>query len=46
MSDQEIIERVQKNVERPTISTDTGLAAARQIGDIAEAENVEWAVRP
>ena len=44
MSDQEIIERVQKNVDSPTISTDTGLAAARQIGDIAEAESVEWAL--
>lgn len=44
MSDQEIIERVQKNVESPTISTDVGLAAARQIGDIAEAESVEWAL--
>ena len=44
MSDQEIIERVQRNVETPTISTDTGLAAARQIGNLAEAENVEWAL--
>ena len=44
MSDQEIIERVQKNVDSPTISTDTGLAAAKQIGDVAEAENVNWAV--
>lgn len=44
MSDQEIIERVQKNVDSPTISTDTGLAAARQIGDLAEAEKVEWAL--
>lgn len=26
MSDQEIIERVQRNVESPAISTDTGLA--------------------
>lgn len=44
MSDQEIIERVQKNVDSPTISTDTGLAAARQIGDIAEVEKIEWAL--
>ena len=44
MSDQEIIERVQKNVDSPTISTDTGLAAARHMGDIAEGENVEWAL--
>lgn len=44
MSDNEIIERVQKNVESPTISTDTGLDAARKIGSIAEGENVEWAL--
>ncbi len=44
MSDNEIIERVQKNVESPTISTDTGLEAARKIGKIAEGENVEWAL--
>jgi hypothetical protein len=44
MSDNEIIERVQKNVESPTISTDTGLEAARKIGEIAEGENVEWAL--
>jgi len=44
MSDNEIIERVQKNVESPTISTDTGLEAAEKIGQIAEAENVEWAL--
>lgn len=44
MSEQEIIERVQKNVDSPTISTDTGLAAARQIGDVAEGENVRWAI--
>ncbi len=44
MSDNEIIERVQKNVESPTISTDTGLAAAQKIGEIAARENVEWAL--
>lgn len=44
MSDNEIIERVQKNVESPTISTDTGLEAAQKIGEIAERENVEWAL--
>ena len=44
MSDNEIIARVQKNVESPTISTDTGLEAARKIGQAAEAENVEWAI--
>lgn len=44
MSDNEIIERVQKNVESPTISTDTGLEAAQKIGAIAVAEKIEWAL--
>jgi len=44
MSDNEIIERVQKNVESPTISTDTGLEAAQKIGEIAAQENIEWAL--
>lgn len=44
MSENEIIERVQKNVESPTISTDTGLEAAQKIGEIAEKENIEWAL--
>lgn len=44
MSDKEIIERVQKNVESPTISTDTGLEAVQKIGEIARQENIEWAL--
>ena len=44
MSDNEIIERVQKNVESPTISTDTGLEAAQKISKVAGSENVEWAL--
>lgn len=44
MSDNEIIERVQKNVESPTISTDTGLEVAQKIGEIATNENIEWAL--
>ncbi len=44
MSENELIERVQKNVESPTVSTDTGLEAARKIGEIAERENIEWAL--
>lgn len=44
MRDNEIIERVQKNVESPTVSTDTGLEAARKIGEIAAGENIEWAL--
>ena len=44
MSENEIIERVRKNVESPTISTDVGLAAAEKIGATAALENVEWAL--
>jgi hypothetical protein len=44
MSDDELIERVQKNVENPTVSTDVGLEAARKIGETASRENVEWAL--
>lgn len=44
MSEKELIERVRQNVESPTISTDTGLEAAKEIGKTAEAENVEWAL--
>lgn len=44
MSENEIIELVQKNVESPTISTDTGLEAAQKIGKIAEDEKVDWAL--
>lgn len=44
MSDNEIIERVQKNVESPTISTDTGLEAVQKMGKLAAQENIEWAL--
>ncbi|HEX9930715.1 MAG TPA: hypothetical protein VGB02_19430 [Pyrinomonadaceae bacterium] len=44
MSDDELIERVQKNVESPTISTDVGLEAALRFGKTAESENVQWAL--
>lgn len=44
MSDDELIERVQKNVESPTISTNVGLEAAQKIGKTAESENVTWAL--
>lgn len=44
MSEKELIERVQQNVESPTISTDTGLEAVKEVGKTAEAENVEWAL--
>ena len=44
MSENEIIELVQKNVENPMISTDTGLEAAQKIGKLAESEKIEWAL--
>jgi hypothetical protein len=44
MSGDELIERVQKNVESPTVSTDVGLEAARRFGETAERENVSWAL--
>lgn len=44
MSENEIIERVQKNVESPTLSSDTGLEAAGELGKIAETEQIEWAI--
>ncbi len=44
MSNYEIIERVEKNIEKPTISTDTGLEASLEIGKTAAAENIDWAL--
>ncbi|HMS42701.1 MAG TPA: hypothetical protein PKE69_20895 [Pyrinomonadaceae bacterium] len=42
MSEKDLIEKVERNIKSPTISTDTGLAAAQEIGKIADAENIEW----
>lgn len=44
MSEKDLIEKVEQNIKSPTISTDTGLEAAQQIGKIADSENVEWAL--
>jgi hypothetical protein len=44
MSENEIIERVQKNAASPTVSSDTGLEAAAELGKIAAAEQIEWAI--
>jgi hypothetical protein len=44
MSESELLERIQQNVASPTISTDTGLAAAQEIGKTAAQEKVEWAL--
>ncbi len=41
---QRLIGRMLENVAQPTISSDTGLEAAQQIGAIASQEDIEWAV--
>lgn len=41
---QQLVERVLQNVASPTISTDTGIEAAQQIGQMATQEEIEWAV--
>jgi hypothetical protein len=44
MSEKESLERIQKNVESPTVSSDTGLGAAAQLGTTAADENIQWAL--
>jgi len=41
---QQLIERVLHNVANPTISTDTGVEAVQQVGQLAYQEEIEWAV--
>jgi hypothetical protein len=41
---QRIVERVSQSIASPMISTDTGVEAARQAGQLAAREEVEWAV--
>ena len=40
----QLIERVLQNAANPTISTDTGVEAAQQIGLLATNEEFEWAL--
>lgn len=40
----ELIERVLRNVANPTISTDTGVEAVRRAAEIADREDIAWAV--
>ena len=40
----QLIERVLQNAANPTISTDTGVEAAQQIGLLATNEEIEWAL--
>lgn len=41
---QQLIGRVLQNAANPTISTDTGVEAAQQIGQLANQEEISWAV--
>jgi hypothetical protein len=41
---QQLIGRMLENVAQPTLSSDTGLEAAQQMGAIANQEEIEWAV--
>ncbi len=41
---QRVVERILENVANPTISTDTGLEAAQQFGEMATREEIEWAL--
>ncbi len=45
MSDKELIEYIEQNLANsPMIDTETGLSAVRQLAEIAERENIEWAL--
>lgn len=39
-----VVERMLENAANPTLATDTGLEAARTIGQLATQEEIEWAV--
>lgn len=41
---QRVVERILENAANPTISTDTGLEAAQQFGEMATREEIEWAI--
>jgi len=41
---QRVVERILESVANPTISTDTGLEAAQQFGEMATREEIEWAL--
>jgi hypothetical protein len=47
MSEEEykqLIERVLQNVANPTISTDVGVEAVKEVGQLANQEDIKWAV--
>ena len=39
-----LVERILENTSVPMISSDTGMEAAKQIGELAAQEEIEWAV--
>lgn len=41
---QQIIERLMQGAAQPMIATDTGIEAARQLGELAAQEEIEWAL--
>lgn len=41
---QQLVERMLENAASPMISSDTGVAAAQQAGQLAAQEEIEWAV--
>jgi hypothetical protein len=41
---QELVERVLQNVANPMISTDAGVEAVQQVGQLAALEEIQWAV--
>jgi hypothetical protein len=41
---QRIVERVSQSVAQPMIATDTGIEAAKQMGQLATQEEIEWAI--
>ena len=40
---QRIAEQMLANAANPTLATDTGLESARQVGQLAAQEEIEWA---
>ncbi len=41
---QQLVERVERSVANPTISTDTGVEAVLRVGQLAAQEEIEWAL--
>jgi hypothetical protein len=41
---QQLVERVERSVANPTISTDTGVEAVQRVGQLAAQEEIEWAL--